>query len=714
MKNQLSFYLIGLICLLSSGDSFAARHKTFAEDPSKRKISAKTAKEKSTQEKKEADQWAKARGLKTHYDNGNQFCELIAIRNGRPIYYSTKNVAAAISTAANQVRQVTPYHLDGSNILIGLWDGGSALSTHTEFGGRIIVSDGSPHNYHATHVGGTLAASGVDPRAKGMAPNATILSYHWLNDEAEMIGQAASAPGQPTKLYLSNHSYGYRTGWELDYSNHYIWFGDGWTAKSIEPFFGQYNEKASSWDKIVYDAPYFLPFKAIGNDRNDNPSSGDTVRNGWNGTWEPYNPSSHPKGDGVYNNNGFDTINPAGTAKNIMTIGAIDDAVSGMNRSLANATMSSFGGWGPVDDGRIKPDIVANGVGVYSCDDDNNSDYYRRTGTSMSCPNACGSAALLVEYYKELFEGGAMRASTLKGLIIHTADDLGRSGPDYEYGWGLMNTLTAAKLLTDYSINPIRLTEANLTLSQQNNDLTFFSNGTKPVRVTLCWTDPPAEPNYSHNNRTIKLINNLDLYLVGPDGTHLPYKLDYTNPTAIATTGENKVDNIEQVYIEVPTAGKYTIVVKFHSTKLLNPQEQWYSVLVSGQESDSDGDGMSDTWEARYFGGETNAIASADFDHDGINNLTEYITGYSPTDPHSAFEMILSKSPSTDDHSTIITWNPIIGRIYDITWTSSLILYPFGPIPLGENLPHTQNSYTDRVNRANQQNFYRINIQLDQ
>ena len=37
-----------------------------------------------------------------------------------------------------------------------------------------------------------------------------------------------------------------------------------------------------------------------------------------------------------------------------------------------------------------------------------------------------------------------MRSSLLKALLIHTADDLGNVGPDYKFGWGLINVKAAA------------------------------------------------------------------------------------------------------------------------------------------------------------------------------------------------------------------------------------------------------------------------------
>jgi subtilisin family serine protease len=116
----------------------------------------------------------------------------------------------------------------------------------------------------------------------------------------------------------------------------------------------------------------------------------------------------------------------------------------------------SFSSLGPARDGRIKPDIVANGHDVYSASSSGDSAYATKGGTSMATPNAAGSAALLIE--RARLAGRTLRASSLKGLIIHTADDLGTAGPDYKHGWGLINAQAAADLIdsaaTDYSALP--------------------------------------------------------------------------------------------------------------------------------------------------------------------------------------------------------------------------------------------------------------------
>jgi autotransporter-associated beta strand protein len=514
--------------------------------------------------------------------------------NDRFIIYTTDNVNAAISTAANLV-QASPYNLNGSGVTVGVWDGGGVRTTHQEFtGGRAVIKDGAAIDNHATHVAGTIAAAGISATAKGMATNARIDSYNWTSDTSEMTGRGATAPGQSDKIHISNHSYGTVSGW-----NGTEWTGTGTDQNAYEPFFGQYNSSARSWDDVAFKAPYYLIFKSAGNDNSNNPSTGSSVIIG--GVTTTYNPAIHPPGDGLYRNattnsiNGYENISTSGNAKNIMTVGAANDAVTSGLRDPSKSTLTTFSSRGPTDDGRIKPDIVANGASLTSSTSTSDTSYGGMSGTSMSGPNAAGSAALLVHHYANLFSGGAMRASTLKGLILHTATDIGNPGPDYHYGWGLMNTKEAADLITDHQANPAkrRITEDLVTTSQQTKTYTFNWDGNSALRATLCWTDPPGASTTAHDLRTSRLINNLDIKLIAPNGTqYYPYTMPFVGTWTVAsmsqnaTTGINNTDNVEQVYLQNPAqTGTWQAVVTYQGT--LTNNQQNFSLLLSGVQNDN-------------------------------------------------------------------------------------------------------------------------------
>ena len=528
---------------------------------------------------------ARRQGWQPAGRHGNTQYELMAIVGDKVYVVATTNYNAAVSTAANRIRGIPPYSLTGAGLTIGMWDGGAVRTTHQEFGGRVTILDGGSFADHATHVAGTLGASGVDASAIGMAPAVAIHSYEWTADTAEMAQRAMAAPGEPNTIQISNHSYGYLAGWSW-LSSPPKWYGT-WGYREAEDF-GAYDEITRQWDRVCYEAPYYLPFTAAGNDRSDSaPAQGQTFQYWWGGAWQSksYNPSTDPYGDG-WDNGGFDTIGIVATAKNIVVVGAVNDAVAGGVRSLASATMTSFSCWGPTDDGRVKPDIVANGTGLYSSLATSDSSYASWSGTSMAAPNAAGSAALLLEYYGRLFPGQWMLASTLKALIIHTADDIGTAGPDYQTGWGLMNVRAAADHLAAHAQVPTahRVVEGRLTAAQPATEYVVTWDGSSPLRATLCWTDPPAAAGGGLDDPTPRLVNDLDLRIIAPDGstTFLPFVLNPLTPTAPAGTGDNTRDNVEQVLIPAPALqGAYTVRVSHKGT--LTDGEQVYSLMISGQ-----------------------------------------------------------------------------------------------------------------------------------
>ena len=201
----------------------------------------------------------------------------------------------------------------------------------------------------------------------------------------------------------------------------------------------------------------------------------------------------------------------------------------------------------------------------------------------MATPNVCGSTVLLTDYYGQLFPGQCMLASTLKGLIIHTADDLGTAGPDYKFGWGLVNMKAAADVIKLHGDEPSaqHLVEQSLDAVTTSRTNSFTWTGTNAIRVTLCWTDPAGAAQTGLDVTTKNVVNDLDLRVVGPQGqVYLPYVLAPATPALAATTGDNSIDNVEQVYITVPgTSGVCRITVSLHGA--LSGSSQRYSVVFS-------------------------------------------------------------------------------------------------------------------------------------
>ena len=480
---------------------------------------------------------------------GENVAELYDFRGNEPIYRKTLNINAAISNGANLLSPA-PYNLDGTGIRVGIWDEARVRSTHQELAGRVTVMDPTTSisfSDHATHVGGVVGATGIDANAKGMAPKVNLNSYDWNSDYTEMTQAGAALATDSSKIPLSNHSYGYdATVYEM----------------------GVYNSEPRNTDALASSLPYYLIFWAAGNDQGNLPSLG-----------------------------GYQSITYDALSKNIMTVGAVQDAVSGSLRSLSSASMTSFSSWGPCDDGRIKPDVVANGWEVYSSSSTGDTSYVSKTGTSQAAPSAMGSAALLQQLYAREFSGQRMRASTLKGLMIHTADDLGNSGPDYKYGWGLINVKGAADVILAHKADLSRpkiiegvLSRTKSGVETYANNYTFVWDGVSPIRATLAWTDPAGSTQTMTDSRTPNLVQNLDLKIISPNATtNLPYVMPFVGTwtqasmSLSAIRGKNNVDNVEQVYLQSPTPGTYTVSVTLDGT-LSRGGSQAYSLIITGGE----------------------------------------------------------------------------------------------------------------------------------
>ena len=491
--------------------------------------------------------------------------------NGFPVFYDTDNRNASKTVGTNLVvaGATNGYGLTGNGMVIGEWDGGEVRGTHQEYSGRVTqVDNPSSMSDHSTHVCGTMIASGVMANAKGMATAATVSAHDFFSDGSEMTTFATTG-------LISNHSYGTITGWRLMNSGTWRWYGDT-TISGVEDYqFGFYTNRARSWDLIANAAPNYLIVKSAGNDRNDVPPAGTASHEVWDNAIGWVNSTvNRPQDGGV---TGFDCISSNGNAKNILTVGAVNDVTAGWAQA-SDVVMSSFSGWGPTDDGRIKPDIVANGVFLRSTGKASNTDYYSSSGTSMSAPNATGSMALLQEMYNDS-HSVFMNASSLKALVIHTANEAGiNPGPDFSFGWGLLNIKGAADLIADTVSHKI------IATSISNNGTTtfsYYSDGTQDVEATIVWNDPAGTaPTVSLDPTTIILVNDLDLRISGPSGTiKMPWHLNSAMPSLAATKADNTRDNVEKVVFDNPIAGLYTFTVSHKGTLAAN---QNFSIVISG------------------------------------------------------------------------------------------------------------------------------------
>lgn len=404
-------------------------------------------------------------------------------------------------------------NITGKNAVVAEWDEGLIESNHTDFVGRVTAPDTCKHAgdsgsctamNHATHVAGTMGGKGAKNSAYiGQAPNATFISWEWLETATELYNE--------TNFSVSNFSADVAQnswGYTLCYN-------------------GDYDSMTQAFDRVVYGNRTFvnetitIVFSA-GNDGTD----------GYNST-----------------------CGPGGTAKNVITVGSID---------YDDLEVSSYSSLGPTDDGRIKPDVVAPGCGTYSSHQISSTftgdTYGEMCGTSMAAPVVSGIVALIEEAYQKTYNVSLL-PSTDKAILVHTATDLGNAGPDYSYGWGLVDIRRALKTVLNGSNMIVQgnITQDLTALHRSNLNYSFnVSTSISKLRVTLVWSDPPVGSS---------LFNSLDVWLTAPNGTSFyPWVLNKSNPSAAATKATTYLpltdnNNVRQVEVTNPSTGQWNISV---------------------------------------------------------------------------------------------------------------------------------------------------------
>jgi len=395
------------------------------------------------------------------------------------------------------------YNLSGNGVTIGHGDDG-AINTHIDLKDRVIDRTfGFPFN-HATQTAGSAAGAGIkDPIYKGIAPEARIIAQNFGN-----IIWNAPAYVNDYNMLVTNNSYGAVLS-ECDYA-------------------GVYDAYSKILDDQAFTLPQLLHVFATGND--GSMTCGDY-------------PQGYKTVAGAYQ-----------AAKNIIDVAWGDK----------NAVVSPGSSYGPVADGRIKPDIAATGSAVRSSGTNNN--YVTDWGSSLAAPAVTGGAALLIEQYKKNNSNNNPKSGLVKALLLNGATDIGNPGPDYKSGFGWMNLLRSVDMLNQQRYMISSATPGN----EQTHTIVVPANAVQ-LKVMLYWHDPSAAV-----FATQTLVNDLDLKLVTPNNTNLlPWILNpaAANVTQPATRGIDRINNVEQITIDNPTAGTYQIKVNGHAINVNNLQE---------------------------------------------------------------------------------------------------------------------------------------------
>ncbi|HTB53030.1 MAG TPA: S8 family serine peptidase [Ferruginibacter sp.] len=394
---------------------------------------------------------------------------------------------------ASGFNEATGENLDGKGVTIGIGDQGSIV-THIDLSGRTITRLSSVPDPHSTHVAGTAAGAGiVDIINHGMATKATIIDQYF----SDIISNAPAYIADNDLLYTNNS---------------YADADAGCVGEGGYDFLSNYADaQAVNYDRLLH-------VFAAGNDGTVYtcgafPTSFATVKSGWQ------------------------------SAKDVLTVGAMNSA---------DYTIAWFSSLGPVADGRIKPEITTNGFNVLSTV--LNNGYNFDHGTSMAAPVATGALALMCERYRQLHGGADPKSALMKAIICNTAEDLGNPGPDYTFGFGMLDVKRAVQAIDSnwYSLNSL----ANGTNAAST---IYIPANARRLKVMLYWNDLAAAV-----NGAAALVNDLDLTVTTPAAVlHYPLVLNPAPANVLdnAVEGPDHTNNIEQVDIENPVAGTYTVNV---------------------------------------------------------------------------------------------------------------------------------------------------------
>jgi PKD repeat protein len=379
----------------------------------------------------------------------------------------------------------------GEGIAVLTRDDG-AVGPHIDFTGRIFQDESNGFGGdHGDGVSGIFAGAGnLDPRNRGMAAGADL---YVINYESSFLDNTMDLFFN-NDVIVTNSSY-----------------SNGCNAG--------YSEITETVDQQVFDNPTLLHVFSAGN------SNGSDCDYGAGDQWGNIT-GGHKQG------------------KNVI-------ATANLNN---NATLANSSSRGPAHDGRIKPDIAANGANHISTDPDNT--YAPFGGTSGAAPGIAGITAMLHHAYAELNGGETANSALLKAILLNTANDLGTIGPDYRFGWGHVNAYRAALTLEDN-----RYSNHTIEMGTPNTHTVDIPEGVAQARVMVYWADQAGTV-----MTTKALVNDLNISLSGIDGSvNMPWILDPTpNPTTLAlpaTTGVDDLNNVEQVALEFPEAGAYTLTV---------------------------------------------------------------------------------------------------------------------------------------------------------
>jgi hypothetical protein len=430
---------------------------------------------------------------------------------------------------------------NGSGVAVAIADsglhGGTFANMHPDLIGRVdaffyygnLVNAADEHS-HGTHVTGIIAANAATGETDengflyglGVASGAHVI--------AQRIFDGVGNYEAPPSYEVLTHD-AVRAGAVIGSNS----WGD-----DVQ---GEYDLSAAEFDGLVRDAdagqpgdqPYILEFSA--------------------GNAGP----------------GEQTIDSPAVAKNVIATGASEnDRPDFFIYADGIDAMADFSSRGPCADGRIKPDVVAPGTWIAStrsvyADDDNawapiSANYMYQGGTSQAGPHVSGAAAVFVQYYRSLHGGVTPSPALVKAALINSAVDMDDASgtlpaPNNDEGWGRVDLtqIIGSDRGYDFLDQSVRLTN-----SQVYERRVVVASSDLPLKITLTYTDVPGFP-----GAIPALVNDLDLEVVGPDGSiYHGNQFDEFGDSIPGVVDYDRLNNVEAVHLFEPLPGEYTVRVR--------------------------------------------------------------------------------------------------------------------------------------------------------
>jgi subtilisin-like proprotein convertase family protein len=470
------------------------------------------------------------------HDGALKLMDSVWVENFSPNGFklTTNQTSAGMSNATPAIIGVSPYNLDGNGQVAGVWDAGTARSTHEQYTGLAGVSapagwpgssrvhnmDASSLHNHAGHVTGTIVGNGTNnATAQGYAPRAVCLVHDWWDIDAERREAAHT-----WHHVADNHSYADFNGGSHDW--------------------GEYNSGTQLVDFTNRDL-LLCQVQSAGNYQTGLGSASGSAGD------KPFGNSNPTMSVPTYNahRNGF-------------IIAAAQD----------NESLTGFSSCGPALDGRLVPQFCANGASLTSSLSSGDAAYAAYDGTSMSGPSVCGSVVLLSQLWRREHNDQMFTPDVARAVLAQTCRDKYNTGPDYHFGFGIVDCKAAADLiLADKAGGGDRIFRGTIR-SGDVKEYSFSVSTSDPLHIVLSWLDI-----WASTSAAITLVNDLDLELEDPSGTiYYPYSgvtaaASGSHTHTFTTTGPNRRDNIELVHVDSPATGTWTLRVKGHSLPA-NPQ----------------------------------------------------------------------------------------------------------------------------------------------